>query len=104
MTIADHDDDIIDIPIPNAEDHLAIHREYCRRVIAARAPELEPAEIAEAYGVPTEPDDAGESVWLQVAEQVLDALSEVDERLTRIEAAVMTGGDDDDGMEQRGDR
>ena len=70
--------DILDVTLPTVEDHLAEHREYCRAVIAARAPEFRPADIAGAFGdsgawnpadddsVPTE-FDPGESVWLEIS-------------------------------------
>jgi hypothetical protein len=77
--------DVIDVASP-AEQHLAQHAAYCRALVAQRCPELSDDDITS----PAKPfeDDLGASVWLQVAEQVLDALDEVSGRLERIEAMV----------------
>ena len=77
------DRDIIDVTIPTAEDHLA----WVRDLIAHRAPEFGPADIAEAYSIPTEFEpDPHAAIWIALAEQVVDALAEVEQRLSRIEA------------------
>ena len=100
-------EDIIDLTIPTVEDHLAEHREYCRSVIAARAPEIGPADIATAFSdsgawnpaddiIRTEPDP-GESVWLEVAERVIDTLEAMEERLNGSKRRAMEDEDDDDG-------
>ena len=58
------DRDIIDVTISTALDNPAeAHLAWVRDLIAHRAPEIGPADIADAYGVPTESDpDPGLSV------------------------------------------
>jgi hypothetical protein len=85
MTTDTLDRDILDVAIPTAEDHLAVHREYCRAVIAARAPEFQPDEIAEAFATEAEPDP-GPAIWVEISERLVDALGEIEERLARLEA------------------
>jgi hypothetical protein len=85
MTTDTLDRDILDVAIPTAEDHLEQHAAYCRAVISARAPEFQPDEIADAYGIPTEPDP-GPAIWIEISERLVDALAEIEERLSRIEA------------------
>ena len=58
------------------------------------------AEIADAYSIPTEPDP-GASIWIEISERVLDALSALEERLEVLERTINGGQDDDD---ERGDR
>ena len=70
MTDNPGDRDVIDVTIPTAEGHLAEHRAYCRSVIAARAPEIGPGDVADAYGQgPCGPD--GSRVGLQATTAVL---------------------------------
>jgi hypothetical protein len=94
------DRDIIDITNP-AEQHLAQHREYCRALIAHRAPEIDAGEIADAYGIiPTEADPG--AIWNEVMERMIDAVEALESRLDRIEATMKEDDDDDD--ERRGRR
>jgi hypothetical protein len=86
MTADTIDRDVLDLTgPPSVEDHLAVHRELCRRVISHRAPELSEDDIADAYGIPTEPDPSP-AIWVEISERLVDALGEIEERLARLEA------------------
>lgn len=90
MTTDTLDRDIIDTSLPSAEDHLAVDRELCRRVISHRVPEFQPDDIAGAFhpSVVSERSetDPGPAIWIEISERLVDALGEIEERLTRIEA------------------
>jgi hypothetical protein len=100
----DRQRDILDVAIPTAEDHLDLHRKYCRAVISARAPEFRPAEIADAFGAEFSAraeNDPTESIWLEISERVLDAVEALEERLDRLERTINGGTDDDDDERDR---
>jgi transposase len=54
----------------------AAHLAYVRDLIAHRAPELEPLDIAEAYSIPAESDLAAEAIGLFVDALEAEALRE----------------------------
>jgi hypothetical protein len=111
-THAREDDDMDTDTLPTAQDHLEQHAAYCRAVISARAPEFQPGEIAAALRADSgawnpaddERPDPGESVWLALAERVLDAVEALEERLARLETTINGGQDDDDERGRGPDR
>jgi hypothetical protein len=106
---ADPADDRDVIVITTAQGHL----DWVRDLIAHRAPELGPAEIADAFradsGAWNPADDDGPSdgateAWSAVMENTLDALIEVEERLEALERTINGGQDDDDERGRGPDR
>lgn len=71
-------------------------------VIAHRAPEIDPADIVDAYAIPTEPDPGAAEAWAEAMENILDAVEALGERLDRLERTINGGQDDDD--DERGVR
>ena len=95
--------------LPTAEDHLEQHAAYCGAVIAQRAPEFSQSDLADAFRgdrgawnpADDERSDPTESVWLALAERVLDAVEALEERLARLETTINGGQDDDDDATTR---
>jgi hypothetical protein len=83
MTDDPGDRDIIDVNDNPAEQHL----EWVRDLIAHRAPEIGPADIADAFGIiPTEAEADPGKIWNEVMERMIDAVEALEQRLDRIEA------------------
>jgi hypothetical protein len=54
------------------------HLDWVRDLIAHRAPEIGPADIADAYGAPTEPDDGAAKAWAEIVPLIMDAIGALD--------------------------
>jgi hypothetical protein len=63
-----------------------------RRLIAARVPELDPADIADAFGVTAQPDP--DSVPAEIVAEVLEVVDHLMNRMDRLEEAVAHAGED----------
>ena len=76
MTDGPADRDVIDLAAAGSDD-----RDRVVVGVMARCPELSQDAIAEAFAA----DLPVESIWIQIGEQVLDAIDALDERLAALE-------------------